>query len=357
MANQILIKRSSVPAKVPTISDMAIGEIAVNTYDGKMYLRINNGVDSVVPIGGASALSQLTDVTLTSPISGQVLTYDGTEWINNATTPSAYSIVVSSWTLVSGNTYYADVTHNLGTQNVVVSLFNNTTNALVQADKVVLTSSNVARITVAGNSIPIRVVIIANGLTVLGNSQVTSVAGRTGDIVLSASDISGLPPLRTLGYSATSLDSPNNTDWVVNALAPTATDTLNPAIATRRFSNTTEQGVGGFIQVPSGATNITIAYRGRTQTAPASAANLQMRMYLRNIPNNAAVGSWSSANNLTTVVVPTNAFFQSYSYTASIASLSLVTGNSYMFEFTRNVGVAGNLAYNWLMSELTFSFT
>ena len=113
MANQILIKRSSVPAKVPTISDMAIGEIAVNTYDGKMYLRINNGVDSVVPIGGATALSQLTDVSLTSPISGQVLTFNGTNWINNATTPASASTVISTWTLLSGSLYYYDFSHDL----------------------------------------------------------------------------------------------------------------------------------------------------------------------------------------------------------------------------------------------------
>lgn len=44
--------------------------------------------------GGASALSELSDVNLTSPSDGQVLHYDGTEWIN--ATPVAELPVVTS---------------------------------------------------------------------------------------------------------------------------------------------------------------------------------------------------------------------------------------------------------------------
>ena len=52
MANTIQVKRSAVPAKVPTTSDLALGEIAVNTYDGKMYIKKDDGTPSVVQIGG-----------------------------------------------------------------------------------------------------------------------------------------------------------------------------------------------------------------------------------------------------------------------------------------------------------------
>ena len=44
MANTIQVKRSAVPAKVPTTSDLALGEIAVNTYDGKMYIKKDNEI-------------------------------------------------------------------------------------------------------------------------------------------------------------------------------------------------------------------------------------------------------------------------------------------------------------------------
>jgi hypothetical protein len=84
-----------------------------------------------------------------------------------------------------------------------------------------------------------------------------------------------------------------------------------------------------------------------------------MRYYSRAIASAtpAAVSAWSAANNLTSVASPANVFFQTFTYTATLASLSLTAGNMYQFEFTRNVGVAGNLAFNWLMVELDVSFT
>ena len=55
MANTIKVKRSAVAAKVPTTTDLELGEIAVNTYDGKMYIKKDDGTESVVQIGGGGA--------------------------------------------------------------------------------------------------------------------------------------------------------------------------------------------------------------------------------------------------------------------------------------------------------------
>jgi hypothetical protein len=52
MANLIQVKRSSVPGKVPLVGDLALGEIAINTYDGIMYIKMDNGVQSIMAIGG-----------------------------------------------------------------------------------------------------------------------------------------------------------------------------------------------------------------------------------------------------------------------------------------------------------------
>ena len=54
MSNTVLLKRSSVAAKVPTTAAMSIGELAINTYDGALYLRGNNGTDFVRQIGGSA---------------------------------------------------------------------------------------------------------------------------------------------------------------------------------------------------------------------------------------------------------------------------------------------------------------
>ena len=48
--NEIKLKRSSVESRVPTISDLTLGELAVNTYDGKLFFKKNNGSDSLESI-------------------------------------------------------------------------------------------------------------------------------------------------------------------------------------------------------------------------------------------------------------------------------------------------------------------
>ena len=40
---KIYIRRSSTPNKVPTTSQLALGELAINTYDGKLYLEQDQG--------------------------------------------------------------------------------------------------------------------------------------------------------------------------------------------------------------------------------------------------------------------------------------------------------------------------
>lgn len=85
MADTITLKRSAVASKVPLTTDLALGEVAINTYDGKMFIKKDNGTQSIVEIGaggGATTLDGLTDVTITTPAAGAVLKYDGSAWIN-----------------------------------------------------------------------------------------------------------------------------------------------------------------------------------------------------------------------------------------------------------------------------------
>lgn len=68
MANKIQVKRSATPAKVPTTSDLDLGEIAINTYDGKMYIKKDSGTPTIVQIGGSSSGASVT-VSATAPSS------------------------------------------------------------------------------------------------------------------------------------------------------------------------------------------------------------------------------------------------------------------------------------------------
>ena len=55
MANSIKIKRSAVAAKVPLTTDLALGELAINTYDGKLYLKKDDGTEAIVTVNAGGA--------------------------------------------------------------------------------------------------------------------------------------------------------------------------------------------------------------------------------------------------------------------------------------------------------------
>ena len=84
MASNIKFKRSAVQNRVPTTAQLALGELALNTYDGKLYTEINTGSAAVVEIG--SKLSSLVvdgdngagggDVTFHGTTAGVDLTWD-----------------------------------------------------------------------------------------------------------------------------------------------------------------------------------------------------------------------------------------------------------------------------------------
>ena len=43
MANTIILKRSAAANTIPTTANLSLGELAINTYDGKLYTKIDNG--------------------------------------------------------------------------------------------------------------------------------------------------------------------------------------------------------------------------------------------------------------------------------------------------------------------------
>ena len=51
MASIIKMKRSAVAGKVPTPVQIDLGELAVNTRDGKLFLKRSDGTEEVVEVG------------------------------------------------------------------------------------------------------------------------------------------------------------------------------------------------------------------------------------------------------------------------------------------------------------------
>ena len=89
MAQTVKLKRSSVAEKVPTTSDMELGELAMNTADGKIYFEKNDGSPSVQTI--LTTDSQTTgSVELTGAVTASYFKGDGSKVTNvEATDPNA----------------------------------------------------------------------------------------------------------------------------------------------------------------------------------------------------------------------------------------------------------------------------
>ena len=159
-------------------------------------------------------------------------------------------------------------------------------------------------------------------------------------------------------YYADQFDSPNNANWAVNNLAPASADPVNSAFLVRRFDDTAEEGVGWMLTLPTAVTNITLRVKARANTAPATAKQVILRLYNRQIPDNLAITSWSAALQLTAIDIPANAFFQYDSQTISLATLGLTAGRTVQFELTRHgANASDTLVGDWNLLELQVEFS
>lgn len=100
----VKLKRSAVASKVPTTSDLELGEIALNTYDGKVFLKKDNGTASIVEVGA------LADTAVTAGSYGSA-TQVGTFTVDakgrltaaaNTTVTPAFSSITSTPTTLAG---------------------------------------------------------------------------------------------------------------------------------------------------------------------------------------------------------------------------------------------------------------
>ena len=75
--NTIKLKRSNVQSNVPSLGDLTLGELAVNTFDGKIFIKKNDGSDSIETI--VTTHAQITgSIELTSAVTSsfQLITND-----------------------------------------------------------------------------------------------------------------------------------------------------------------------------------------------------------------------------------------------------------------------------------------
>jgi len=159
---------------------------------------------------------------------------------------------------------------------------------------------------------------------------------------------------------AEEFQNPNNADWVVNVLAPLSADDNNNGLNVRLFDDTANEGIGFDIFIPSFATNIVLKFKSRAITAPAGTKKVDLGLYFRSIPDNAAVDAWSAKKNITGIIsIPTNEYFQYDTTTISLATLGITSNRYTQFEIIRDAADEANddLVGDWALLSMIVSFT
>ena len=122
--NVVKFKRSSVAGKVPATTDLNLGEIALNTYDGVVYLKKSvSAVETVVklqpfPTGGTN---------------GYVLQTDGSgnlSWVNNSVATDrlvngSHTAILDSGGTLTVDNLVVNAQTTVTTQNFVVTSIGN----------------------------------------------------------------------------------------------------------------------------------------------------------------------------------------------------------------------------------------
>jgi len=139
-------------------------------------------------------------------------------------------------------------------------------------------------------------------------------------------------------YGASELDTPNDSNWSVNVSASNIQDPDNTSLPVRAFDDTLEEGVGFLIHVPASVSDFKITLTYKAATAPGTAKDVILKLYTKAINIGSAIGSWSSATVLDTVVISTDTNYHMFTQTITLATLGLTANQIYQFELTRDGG-------------------
>ena len=130
MAAVIQLKRSSTQNDTPEVSDLVAGELAVNTYDGKLFMEKNDGSASIVEIGSnpsTLSVNSAYSFPTSDGSANQVLSTDGSGTLSFTNAASSgiqifkYSITSTSSTVSGADDDNNTLSYDVGSEQVYLN--------------------------------------------------------------------------------------------------------------------------------------------------------------------------------------------------------------------------------------------
>ena len=160
MTNTILFKRNNTSGTIPTVSSLELGEIAINTYDGKLFTKINDGSESIVEVGSVQELIANGQANVTVQDDGSI-TFT-LENFSNAISVSGNGNVTANGNITAS--YF------LGNGSLLEGV---SSNSITQGDTILIVNQD-ETITYSASG-------FSNAISISGNGDITSNGTITGN--------------------------------------------------------------------------------------------------------------------------------------------------------------------------------
>lgn len=111
----VRLRRSATQSAVPTTAQLALGEVAINTFDGKLFIKKDNGTESIVEIGAGGGGGGISNVVEdTTPQLGGDLDLNGNDitGTGNATISTSAGVLSLTASGVGGKVNISGVAGN-----------------------------------------------------------------------------------------------------------------------------------------------------------------------------------------------------------------------------------------------------
>ena len=322
MAQNIKLKRSSVPGKVPTTSQLEAGEIAINTADGKLYFERD---DSTIQ----------TIVTTNTPITGSIQVtggFTGSLFGTSSWAIDALAAVTASYAATASSADSFTIRTALTASNLIYPTADGTNNQAIITDG----AGNLIFGNPNSDNTVINIKNVSGGPIAKGTPLYITGSGTSGNLVGVWPADAGNPARMPAGVIAGE-DLPNNGDEGIGLI-----NGFINGVNTSAFAS----GDQVYVAVGGGYTNVAptgsalVQKLGNVEKVGSSNGSgvINGPNAARSVPNINPGYSWVGSSNWVAEAVPTASFLVTQAVSASYASTA-----SYVNTLNQDVNIFGNL--------------